>query len=108
MKTDPPSYEPPGGDETIEPKEKPDGRSVEPTGASSSSSDAIQEKEKENPPPPVPKLTLPPIIAWIPANFTWPKLKPVIRCALTAWVSVVLMIIGPVSRSLGQVSTNNK
>lgn len=107
MNTDPPSRESRGGDETIvELKEKPESYSVDPAGASSLSSDAAQEKEKENPPPPERKFTLPPGLAWIPANLTWSQLKTVIRCTLTAWVSVVFMIVGPVSRSLGQVSAN--
>lgn len=42
--------------------------------------------------------------AWIPANFTWSKLKPVIRCAVVCWVSAVLMIIPRTSSMMGQVS----
>jgi len=108
MKTDSPLYDPHGGDETIvEPKEKLENKSANPgASASPSSSSAIQERGKEDPPPPEKKFTLPPSIAWIPANFTWSQLKTVIRCSLTAWVSLLFTIIGPVSRSLGQVSAN--
>ncbi|TFK87224.1 hypothetical protein K466DRAFT_491227 [Polyporus arcularius HHB13444] len=42
--------------------------------------------------------------AWIPANFTWSKLKPVIRCAVVCWVSAVLMIIPRTSSMMGQGS----
>lgn len=41
---------------------------------------------------------------WIPANFTWSKIKPVIRCALTAWVSIIFVVISKTERVLGQVS----
>ena len=107
MRTDPASYDPHGGDETIiETKEKPESQSADPADASPSSSDAIQEKGKENPPPPGKKLTLPSSLAWIPANFTWSQMKIVIRCSLTAWVSLVFSIVRPISRPLGQVSAN--
>lgn len=107
METDPASGDPHRGDETIvELKEKPESQSIDPAGTNPSSSDAIQEKGQENPPPPEKKLTLPSSLAWIPANFTWSQLKLVIRCSLTAWVSVVFTIIRPLSRSLGQVSAN--
>ena len=108
MKTDSPSYDPHGGDaETIiEPKEKLESKNTNPASATPSSSDAIQERGKEDPPPPEKKFTLPPSLAWIPANFTWSQLKAVIRCSLTAWVSLVFTIIRPISRSLGQVSAN--
>jgi hypothetical protein len=95
----------PGDDKIIvEPKEKSEDSSPDAAGADSSSSDSAQEKGKQNPPQTERKFTVPPGLAWIPQNLTWSKLKPVIRCSLVAWVSVVLMIIGPVSRSLGQVS----
>ena len=104
MKTD----DPPGGsDVVIEPKEKQEGDGPDAAGASSLSSDATQEKEKQTPPPQERKFTIPQSLAWIPQNLTWSKLKPVIRCSLAAWVSLVLMIIGPVARSLGQVSIKN-
>ena len=49
------------------------------------------------------KSKLPSNFLWIPANWTWSKLKPVIRCALAGWVSVLLMVIQPVLRTMGQV-----
>lgn len=48
-------------------------------------------------------FTLPSSLAWIPPNLTWPKWKIVIRCAIAAWVSVVLMVIDPVLKTMGQV-----
>lgn len=48
------------------------------------------------------KSKLPSNFLWIPANWTWSKLKPVIRCALAGWVSVLLMVIQPVLRTMGQ------
>lgn len=102
MKTDLASDDPSGGGEIVaEQKEKSDGSASDAAGGG-----VIQEKEIQNPPQAERKFTVPPSLAWIPQNTTWSKLKPVIRCSLTAWVSVVLMILGPVSRPLGQVSTN--
>ena len=43
-------------------------------------------------------------LGWIPANLTWSKLKPVIRCAVVCWVSTLLLIIGPTGRVFGMVS----
>ncbi|KDR73069.1 hypothetical protein GALMADRAFT_270443 [Galerina marginata CBS 339.88] len=40
--------------------------------------------------------------AWVPQNFEWSKIKLVVRCALAAWVSVVLFIIPKVERVMGQ------
>ena len=40
---------------------------------------------------------------WIPANFTFSKLKPVIRSALSAWLSLILFVIPTVENTLGQV-----
>lgn len=48
-------------------------------------------------------FTLPSSLAWIPPNLTWPKWKIVLRCAIAAWVSVVLMVIDPVLKTMGQV-----
>ena len=50
------------------------------------------------------KKLVPIDFGWIPANFTWSKLKPVIRCAVVCWVSGVLMIIPRTSNMMGQVS----
>ncbi|KAI0641257.1 hypothetical protein C8Q79DRAFT_919931 [Trametes meyenii] len=43
-------------------------------------------------------------LAWIPASFTWSKLKPVIRCAVVCFVSTVLMVIPRVYNLMGQGS----
>lgn len=44
-------------------------------------------------------------LAWIPANVTsWAKLKPVARSALAAWVLMVMIMINPVNRTLGQAA----
>ena len=40
---------------------------------------------------------------WIVKNWNWSKLKPVIRCAVVAWVAVVLFVIPRVERFFGQV-----
>jgi hypothetical protein len=42
-------------------------------------------------------------LEWIPKNWTASKWKPVIRSALSAWVAVVLFIIGPIQQAMGQV-----
>ena len=49
---------------------------------------------------------LPPSLQWIPANFTWERLKPVIRCAVAGWIAVVLFVIPAVSNLMGQVSVS--
>lgn len=43
-------------------------------------------------------------LQWIPDNFTATQLKPVVRSALCAWVSVVLLVIARVEDVMGQVS----
>jgi len=48
-------------------------------------------------------LHLPAQLRWIPRNWTWSKLKPVIRCSIVAWVSAVLFIIPRVELLMGQV-----
>ena len=40
---------------------------------------------------------------WIVKNLNWSKLKPVIRCAVVGWVSLVLFVIPKVEVLLGQV-----
>lgn len=47
---------------------------------------------------------LPWYISWIPPCFTWPKLKPVIRSALLAWICMLIFLIGPSERALGSAS----
>jgi hypothetical protein len=50
------------------------------------------------------KLTFPSSLQWIPKNLTWSKMKPVIRCSLVAWISLLFMIIPKTAKMLGQVS----
>lgn len=50
------------------------------------------------------RFKLPSTLQWIPANWTWSKAKPVIRCAISAWVCLLLVIIPESSKFLGQVS----
>ncbi|KAF9028574.1 hypothetical protein BDZ89DRAFT_1066048 [Hymenopellis radicata] len=50
------------------------------------------------------KFTLPDNLKWIPSNWTLPKVRPVIRSAVAAWISSVLFIIPAVERYMGQVS----
>lgn len=40
---------------------------------------------------------------WVPRNNSWSKWKPVIRCALAAWVSGVLFVIPKTENAMGQV-----
>ncbi|CDU22185.1 uncharacterized protein SPSC_00815 [Sporisorium scitamineum] len=47
---------------------------------------------------------LPGIISWLPPCFTWPKLKPVIRSALLAWICMLIFLINPSERALGNAS----
>ena len=43
-------------------------------------------------------------LAWIPANWTWSKMKVLIRCALVAWISLLFFIVKRLEILLGQVS----
>ena len=43
-------------------------------------------------------------LEWVPANLTYPKLKPAIRSAVAAWVCVVLFVIPAFERAMGQAS----
>jgi hypothetical protein len=76
--------------------------------SSKSSSDETDEKQKHAPgggKASAPSIfVLPPSMHWIPANFNWSKLKPVIRSAVTAWISLLFVIINPTLRVVGQVS----
>lgn len=47
---------------------------------------------------------LPAILQWIPANWTWSKWKPVLRSALSAWISLLLFLIPTTMDVMGQVS----
>lgn len=49
---------------------------------------------------------VPAFLQWIPANWNWSKLKPVIRCAIAAWISAVLFVIPTVENVMGQVRVN--
>ena len=46
---------------------------------------------------------LPKPLEWIPQRFTWSNIKPVIRCAVSAWICLVLYVIHPVEKTMGQV-----
>jgi hypothetical protein len=52
----------------------------------------------------VDELEIPSSLQWIPSNCTWSKIKPVIRCAVAAWVSAVLFVIPRVEAFMGQVN----
>lgn len=40
---------------------------------------------------------------WVPQNNSWSKWKPVIRCALAAWISGILFVIPQTEKAMGQV-----
>lgn len=40
---------------------------------------------------------------WVAQNNSWSKWKPVIRCALAAWISGILFIIPQTEKAMGQV-----
>lgn len=42
-------------------------------------------------------------LQWIPSNWSYSKMKPVIRSAIMGWVSIVLLIIPRVEQAMGQV-----
>lgn len=51
-------------------------------------------------------LPFPPLqLQWIPNNFTIPRLKPVVRSAVCAWISIILLVIPSVEKIMGQVSS---
>jgi hypothetical protein len=73
-------------------------------GGSSSSDEACKDGGKvEDTKTEARKFAIPKSLAWIPANANWSKMKPVIRSALSAWLSLVLLLIGPVQQTMGQV-----
>jgi len=45
-----------------------------------------------------------PDFQWVPQNTTWSRWKPVIRCALAAWICGLLFIIPKTENAMGQVS----
>lgn len=53
-------------------------------------------------------LKLPANLQWIPANWTWSKIKPVIRCAVAAWIAAVLFIIPRAEVFMGQVCLEDR
>ncbi|KAG2130867.1 hypothetical protein DEU56DRAFT_981991 [Suillus clintonianus] len=50
------------------------------------------------------KIKLPQSLQWIPSNSTWSKWKPVIRSALSAWITVVVFVIPRTENLLGQAA----
>jgi hypothetical protein len=46
---------------------------------------------------------LPSSLQWIPNNWALSKIKPVVRCSISAWVASVLFVIPSVEIWLGQV-----
>ena len=42
-------------------------------------------------------------LGWIPANWSWSKIKPVVRCAVTGWISVLFFVVPQLEVVLGQV-----
>jgi hypothetical protein len=53
------------------------------------------------------KMKWPKPMQWIPANWSWPKMKPVIRCAIACWIAVVLFVIPKVEIWMGNVSNRS-
>jgi hypothetical protein len=49
------------------------------------------------------KFELPSCLRWIPDNWTLLKCMTAIRCAVSEWVSLLLLIINPSTRAMGQV-----
>lgn len=45
---------------------------------------------------------------WIPDNWKWSKIKPLIRCAIVAWVSVLFFVVKRLEILLGQVSVRHR
>lgn len=80
-----------------------------PTSNASSSEESNQKKEDRLVDKPSPWLHNPVIntllidLKWIPANWTWSKLKPVIRGTIVAFVSVLLLVISRAEHAIGNV-----
>ncbi len=49
------------------------------------------------------KFVLPMCLGWIPDNWTSSKWMSAIRCAVAEWASLLLLIINPSARAMGQV-----
>ncbi|KAI0697464.1 hypothetical protein BC835DRAFT_1504792 [Cytidiella melzeri] len=43
-------------------------------------------------------------LSWVSNNLTWSKIKPALRCALLAWVSLLFVVIAKLEVMLGQAS----
>ncbi|KAF9446717.1 hypothetical protein P691DRAFT_776668 [Macrolepiota fuliginosa MF-IS2] len=76
------------------------GTTIPPSPDSSSTSSSSSASSGSN----VFRFRVPKSLEWIPKNWTWSKIKPVIRCAVVAWVSMLLFIIPSVERVMGQAS----
>ena len=79
--------------------------------SSADTESTAKEKKGHKEPEKSPKLSLgqwilkksPIDLSWIPANWNWSKIKPVIRSAIEAWVSVIFFIIPRTEVIMGQV-----
>ncbi|KAF9261178.1 hypothetical protein L218DRAFT_981064 [Marasmius fiardii PR-910] len=49
-------------------------------------------------------LKVPASLQWIPDNWTWSKIKIALRCAVAAWLAMVLFVIPPVELYMGQAA----
>lgn len=49
------------------------------------------------------RFELPNSLHWIIDNWRWSKWQPAIRCAVSEWASLLLLMIGPSRRVMGQV-----
>ncbi|KAI0060820.1 hypothetical protein BV25DRAFT_1871013 [Artomyces pyxidatus] len=64
---------------------------------------ASPDSSEPKPAPPAKKaLTLPVNLQWIPNNWSWAKLKPVIRSAIAAWACLILMVDQTTLVTMGQ------
>ncbi|KAL0071092.1 hypothetical protein AAF712_001650 [Marasmius tenuissimus] len=49
-------------------------------------------------------FAVPASLQWIPDNWKWSNIKVVLRCAVAAWLAVVLFVIPPVELYMGQAA----
>ncbi|KAJ6525711.1 hypothetical protein B0H19DRAFT_1223853 [Mycena capillaripes] len=100
---------PPGGAEFVE-KNAGEGKSdskSHPTRSDSSSTHISGTTDSEAKPPAskaLDWLKWPKSLQWVLDNLTWPKVKPTIRSAIAAWISMVLFLIPKIEVFLGQAS----